>query len=261
MNWVATRYQNMFGTLTVANNKLDKQLGNQLTDSLLGIAQGIGDETTSVGLQSSLAQMFYLGVQGTWDADPQKLEQIANEYMNQVIQYGVACCHHTCKNLDFNMKIIQASSLTPSQKQKFAEILAQATNTAPLYQAEEQDNPNGETSNGEKTDGDKNAHQLVNGTTVQESDMSGGQTSAGNDASTPGDAKAAAESQSSASSSQSGAGESGATAYELSQKSASKSMSSAESSMPIFVIIAIIVLIAIFLVGYVRSIIDDYDDY
>ena len=263
MNWVATRYQNMFGTLTVANNKLEKQLGNQLTDSLLGIAQGIGDETTSVGLQSSLAHMFYLGDQGTWNADPQKMEQIANEYMNQVIQYGVACCHHTCKNLEFNMKIIQASSLTPTQKQQFAEILAQATNTEPLYQMEEQeqqnipDNTEGQTSD----NGDRNAHELVNGTTAQESDMSGGQTSAGNDASTPGDAKMAAEAQSQAASSQSSAGKSGATAYELSQKSASKSMSSAESSMPIFVIIAIIVLIAIFLVGYVKSQKDDYDDY
>ena len=253
MNWIATRYQNMFGTLTVANNKLEKQLGNQLTDSLLGIAGGIGDETTSVGLQSSLAHMFYLGDQGTWDADSSKLQQIANEYMNQVIQYGVACCHHTCKNLEFNMKIIQASSLTPTQKQQFAEILAQATNTDPLYQADE-DNSNGENSND-----NSNAHELVNGTTTQESD-SGGQTSAGIDPSTPGDAKVASQSQSSDASSQPSVSDSGATAYELSQ-SASKSVSSAESSMPIFVIIAIIVLIAIFLVGYVRSQKDDYDDY
>ncbi|WP_407421875.1 cobaltochelatase subunit CobN [Methanobrevibacter sp.] len=276
MNWIATRYQNMFGTLTVANNKLEKQLGNQLTDSLLGMAKGIGDETTSVGLQSSLAHMFYLGDQGTWNADLQKLQQIADEYMNQVIQYGVACCHHTCKNLDFNMKIIQASSLTPAQKQQFAEILAQATNTDPLYQMDPNaidDNSNSE-NNGENTPGNDstselidgnqtNAHELVNGTTAQESDLSGGRTSAGLDASAPSDAKTASESQSSdaSSSSPSSAGKSGAKAYELSQKSASKSMSSAESSMPIFVIIAIIVLIAIFLVGYLRNQKDDYDDY
>ena len=255
MNWIATRYQNMFGTLTVANNKLDKQLGNQLADSLFGIATGVGDETTSVGLQSALAHMFYLGTQGTWDADVSKLEQLANEYMNQVINYGVACCHHTCKNLEFNMKIIQASSLSPAEKQLFAEILAQATNTDPLYKME--DNP----SEGENSDDNTNAHELVNGTTNQESDLSGGQTSAGNDASTPGDAKTASQSQSSSDASPSSTGGSGAKAYELSEKSASKSASSAESSMPIFVIIAIIVLIAIFLVGYLRNQKDDYDDY
>lgn len=261
MNWIAKRYENTFGTLTISNNKLDKQLGNQMANTLLGIANGIGDETTSVGLQSSLAHMFYMGTQGTWDADSKMLEKIANEYMNQVLQYGVACCHHTCKNLEFNMKIIQASSLTPAQKQKFAEILAQATNTDPLYQMDESQttkDDNGEV--GGK--GNTNAHELVNGTTEKEqsSSESGGRTSAGNDASQAGDAKTASESQDASASSS--AGSSGANAYELSQKSASKSASSAESSMPIFVIIAIIILIAIFLVGYVRNQEDnDFDDY
>ena len=262
MNWVASRYQNMFGALTVSNNKLNKELGNQMTDMLLDMAGSIGDETTSVGLQSSLAHMFYLGSQGTWDADSKTMEKIANEYMSQVIQYGVACCHHTCKNLEFNMKIIQASSLTPQEKQKFAEILAQATNTDPLYQAE--DDTTSEADNG-NTDGgkdSKDAHELVNGTSndEQSSDSTGGRTSAGADASEAGDAKTASQTQSSSSSSSAGA--SNSQAYELSQKSAAKSVSSAESSMPVFVIIAIIVLIAIFLVGYIRNQKDDdFDDY
>ena len=262
MNWIATRYQNMFGTLTVANNKLEKELGNQLADSLLGMAGSVTDETTSVGLQSALAHMFYLADQGTWDASYSKIQEIADEYINQVIQYGVACCHHTCKNLEFNLKIIQASSLSPALKQKFAEILAKATNTDPLYVMEEIDDPNAEDSQGGSSPGDEtsNAHELINGTSNQESDdSSGGKTSAGEDASEQGDEKSASESQSSSQSSAS-AGNSGANVYELS-KSASKSSSSAESSMPIFVIIAIIILIAIFLVGYVRSQKDDYDDY
>ena len=252
MNWIATRTQNMFGVLTIGNNKLEKELGNQLSEVYLDLVNSVGDETTSVGLQSSLAHMFYLADQGTWDADSKMRERIANEYINQVLQYGVACCHHTCKNLEFNMKIIQASSLTPAQKQKFAEILAQATNTDPLYKNED---------NANVDNGEKNAHELVNGTTSKEqsSGESGGKTSAGQDMSQTGNAKSASQSQDSGSSSSVGA--SSGTAYELSQ-SASKSVSSAESSMPIFVILAIIILIAIFLVGYVRDQKDeDYDDY
>lgn len=162
------------------------------------------------------------------------------------------------------MKIIQASSLTPAQKQKFAEILAQATNTDPLYKMEdEQETPeNPANSNTEAGNGDTNAHELVNGTTQSEQsgDTSGGKTSAGQDMSESGNAKSASQSQDSGSSSSAGA--SSSAAYELSQKSASKSISSAESSMPIFVIIAIIILIAIFLVGYVRNQKDeDFDDY
>lgn len=261
MNWIAKRYENTFGTLTVSNGKLERELGNQMANTLLDIAKGVGDETTSVGLQSSLAHMFYLGTQGTWDADSKMLEKIANEYINQVLQYGVACCHHTCKNLEFNMKIIQASSLTPAQKQKFAEILAQATNTDPLYQSNEE-TPSTDDNKGDVNGGDNsNAHELVNGTTEKEqsSSDSGGRTSAGNDASQAGNAKSASDSQDASASSS--AGSSGAQAYELSQKSAAKSASSAESSMPIFVILAIIILIAIFLVGYLRNQKDDFDDY
>ena len=160
------------------------------------------------------------------------------------------------------MKIIQASSLSPAVKQQFAEILAQATNTDPLYQADGTDISDDSSSSptNPAEDSGANAHELVNGTSQEESDLSGGRTSAGLDPSTLGDAKSASESQSSSDSSSS-AGESGSVAYELSAKSASKSASSEESSMPIFVIIAIIVLIAIFLVGYVRNQKDDYDDY
>ena len=128
---------------------------------------------------------------------------------------------------------------------KLAKMLAEATNTDPLYEME---------------DGGKNAHELVNGTdaTEQSSSASGGATSAGQDMSQPAaDAKTAAESQSSSSS----AGESQANAYELSQSSASKSASSSEASMPIFIIIAIIVLIAIFVVGYAKKDDEDFDDY
>lgn len=155
------------------------------------------------------------------------------------------------------MRIIQASSLSPTVKQQYAEILAQATNTDPLYQTDESDKPSDSENN--QADDSSNAHELVNNTSQAESDLSGGRTSAGVDPSTPGDAKSASESQSSSQSSSS-AGESDVVAYELSP-STSKSVSSEESSMPIFVIIAIIALIAIFLVGYVRNQKDDFDDY
>jgi cobaltochelatase CobN len=259
----------MFGGLTVSNNKLDAQLGNQLAGTLLGMTGSINGATTSAGYQTSLAWMMYLANQGTWAADSATLQKLADEYMKQVIEYGVACCHHTCKNLAFNSKIIQMSSLTPAEKQKFADILAQATNTDPLYQMDElQDNQGSESNQGGSGNGQtgndaNNAQQLANGTSNDRSSSSdSGQTSAGEDASQTGDAKSASDLQSSSSSASEGsAGDSGAKSYELSEKSAAKSMTAAESSMPIFVVIAVIILIAIFLVGYWRNDENDYDDY
>ena len=269
MNAYAARFQNMFGVLTVSNNKLDSQLGNQLANELLGMNGYIDGATTSAGYQTSLAWMVYLANQGTWAADQGTVQKLIDEYMKQVIEYGVACCHHTCKNLAFNDKIIQMSSLTPSQKQQFADILAQATNTDPLYQMTEEDTTNGAnsnqggSSNGQSGKDGSNAQQLANGTSQDKSSSSeGGKTAVGADASQSGDARSASELSSSASSaSDGGAGDSGANAYELSEQQSAAKSASAESSMPIFVVIAVIVLIAIFLVGYWKKDDEEYDDY
>ncbi len=269
MNSYAARIQNMFGGLTVSNNKLGKEIGTQLANELLGMNGYIDGATTSAGYQTSLAWMIYLANQGSWAADASTVQQLADEYMRQVIEYGVACCHHTCKNLAFNAELIQMSSLTPAQKAKFAEILAQATNTDPLYQMPEDDGTSGANTGANSGSSDNNgkdgsnAQQLVNGTSNDKSSSEdGGNTAFGADASESGDAKSASTADSQASSaSSSSAGDSGSKAYELSEQSAAKSVSATESSMPIFVILAVLVVIAIFLVGYVRNDDDEYDDY
>lgn len=269
MNSWASRMQNMYASTVLGGEGLNSALGNQMADTALSINSGVGKSTLAAGIQSSMAWLIYMNNQGLWKGDPAKVQQLVDSYMQSVIDYGVACCHHTCKNLAFNMELIQMSSLTPAQKQKFAEILAQATNTDPLYQMEQdvdnnvnQGDSNGKSS-GNSDDGSQNANTLANGTSQQKSDGSndGGHTSAGDDASQTGDAKSASDASNSQDASSSAGSDSGAKAYELSDKSASKSVSATESSMPIFVIIAVIALIAIFLVGYVRDDKDDYDDY
>ena len=259
MNALAANQQNMYGALVLSGEKLNKELGDQLADVALDTIKGANDVTLAPAAQSMVAWQIYMADQGLWDADASTMQELANAYMQSVIEYGVACCHHTCKNLAFNLKVIQMSSLTPAQKQEFAEILAQATNTEPLYKME---NANGENQgqSGDSGNSNTNANTLTNDTSQQqsESSSSGGNTAYGSDPSTPGDAKSASDSQSSQDASSSAGS---AKAYELSEQSASKSAASAESSMPIFVIIAIIVLIAIFLVGYLRNNDDEYDDY
>ena len=248
MNSYAESMQNFYGSLLLSGGPLNTQLGNQLAEQMLYISSTVNKASLAPGSQSCTAWMVYMAQQGLWDADSSTVQRLIDDYMRSVIQYGVACCHHTCKNLAFSDEIIQASSLTAAEKQRFAEILAQATNTEQLYTADENGGSSG------------NANTLANGTSQEKSSGSrdGGQTAVGEDPSPSGTAQSSSDAQDSSSSD---AGASGAQAYELSQKSASKSAVSAESSMPIFVIIAIIILIAIFLVGYLRNDEDDYDDY
>ena len=272
MNSWASRMQNMYAGAVLGGKGINTELGNQMADTALSINSGVGNGNLAAGIQSSMAWLIYMNNQGLWKGDASKVQQLVDNYMQSVIDYGVACCHHTCKNLAFNMELIQMSSLTPAQKQKFAEILAQATKTDPLYQMEQdvdnnvnQGDSDGKSSGDGNDDGNQNANTLANGTSQkQESDGSqdGGKTAFGADASQNGNAKSASDASSSQSASSSSAGsDSGAKAYEISDKSASKSVSATESSMPIFVIIAVIALIAIFLVGYVRNDEDDFDDY
>ena len=264
MNAYASRFQNFYASNVLGGEKLNKELGNQLADTVLTINSGVTNAQLAAGSQSSTAWMIYMSQQGIWDGDASTVQKLVDSYMQSVIDYGVACCHHTCKNLAWNAEIIQLSSLTPAQKQKFAEILAQATNTDPLYQQEQQNGEQGNSgnSNGNSNNGNQNADALVNNTSQQKSDGSdsGGKTAFGIEPSESGNAKTASQSQSSQDSSSGESGAGGAKSYELSEKSASKSASSTESSMPVFVIIAVIALIAIFLVGYLRDD-DDDDDY
>ena len=269
MNAYASRFQNFYATTVLGGEKLNTELGNQLADTILNINSGVNSNTLAAGSQSSMAWMIYMAQQGLWDGDASSVQKLVDAYMQSVIDYGVACCHHTCKNLAWNSEIIQLSSLTPAQKQKFAEILAQATETDPLYQMDKEMDSQGTqgtqgqgSENGDK--GNQKANALSNSTSQQsqsDGSNSGGQTAAGSDPSQSGNAKSASDSSSSQDASSGGESTGGAKSYEISEKSAAKSSSSTESSMPIFVIIAVIVLIAIFLVGYTRSNKDDYDDY
>ena len=265
MNAYSAQMQNFFAATVVGDVQLNTATYDQISDTLLDMAPSVTAQTAA-GFQSAVAWMIYASQNGMWQGDPSKVQKLVDEYMRSVIQYGVACCHHTCKNFEFNAKLIQMSSLTPAEKQKFAEILARATNTDPLYTVDqEQNNPedsesdpssqSSTSSDSGNEDSQENANSLYNGTSeYKESSSNGGITSAGNQpASGEANAKEASDAQSDASTG-------GANVYELSQKSAAKSASATESSMPIFVIIAVILLIAIFLVGYLRKD-DDYDDY
>ena len=262
MNAYAAQVQNFFAATVIGDVKLNKATYDQIADTLMDISPSVNGASTSAGFQSSLAWMIYMNQMGLWKSDSGKVQKLIDEYMNQVIQYGVACCHHTCKNLEFNAKLIQMSSLTPSQKQKFAEILAQATNTDPLYQNNREssmENSEKASSSSDEGGNNQNGNMMVNGTKNQNSNSqhNGGQTSAGNQ---PSSGEANAKEASNAQDAVDSIAGNGAKVYEISEKSVSKSASATESSMPVFVIVAVILLISIFLVGYLRNS-KDFDDY
>ncbi len=261
----AKNMENLYGGLILSGGKLNSELGNQIANTYNGLTGTVQSTAQAAAWQSMAAWMFYLNDQGVWDGDTKSVQELANNIINMATMYGVACCHHTCKNLDFNMKIIQSSSLSPQKKAEYADILSQATLTDPLYVVE---NAPTDGDGQSETNPSSSDEVLVNGTTQNNGEASGsvgGETPVGDQASTTPSADASSASSAQSSDSSSGdAGEdasqsSDSQAYEISKSSPAKS-ASAESSMPIVVIIAVIVLIAIFMVGYTRNK-DDFDDY
>ncbi len=301
----AAKIQNLFGGLTVANLKLNTVLGNDISNVLIDISGKVTNSVQASSIQASIAWMMYFYDQGKWDASPELVTKLADTMIELAVKYGVACCHHTCKNLDFSDKLIQASSLSADVKAKYSQILAEATLTEPLDVDEDNpddsgdtddpinpDNPddnnnnntdsdNNNNNNNQGSDGnqDNNNQQLVNGTTNSQEESSsgatGGATSAGADTSvSPSSAKVAttqsqddssqSESQSQADSAaqsqdSSQGSSAGKTSHEIS-KSASKPVFSGQSSTPIVLLVAVICLIAIFVVGYARNKNDDDED-
>ena len=103
--------ENLYGGLILSGGKLNSELGNQIAQTYNGLTGTVQSTAQAAAWQSMAAWMFYLNDQGVWDGDAKQIEELANNIIKMANMYGVACCHHTCKNLDFNMKIIQASSL------------------------------------------------------------------------------------------------------------------------------------------------------
>jgi len=245
----ASLMQNLYGSLIMGGGTLNAELGNQIASTYNGLTGSVQSTAQAAGWQSMAAWMFYLYDQGLWNGDTELVTQLADNIIQMAIQYGVACCHHTCKNLDFNMKIIQMSSLSADKKAQYAEILATATLTDPLFVSD-----NGDV-NG---DGQSEANEILVNGTESESSSGGSETAFGEMQSTSQDISKSAtqSSDSSANVGESTSKDSNQQAYEISKSSPAKSTSS-ESSMPIFVIIAIVCIIVIFMVGYAGGRDDD----
>ncbi|WP_409200360.1 cobaltochelatase subunit CobN [Methanobrevibacter sp. DSM 116169] len=229
---------------TTGESTINTNLYDQMANVLLEQSSNIRSDSQAYGLQSSIAIMIHAIERGYYNADPQMLENLVNKFIEIVNEYGIACCHHTCGNLNLMNKIVVSSTLSDKIKQDFSDIIQAVTLKDPIY--------NSTTTNPETQNTDSN------GTSTDEpspnTDSEGSVGEYGNDkspsisSSTSGSDSQKSSKDNSESSDSSESGD----AYEIS-KTSSKSSASVESSMPIYFIAAIIVLIIVFAIGYLRN--------
>jgi cobaltochelatase CobN len=78
-------------------------------------------------LQSIIATALEASRKGFWEASGEDLTKMSDTYIQTLVDYGVVCCHHTCNNIVLNEWLAQFSTLDNDTRQKFEQILAEAT--------------------------------------------------------------------------------------------------------------------------------------
>jgi cobaltochelatase CobN len=78
-------------------------------------------------LQSMIGYQLEAARKGMWEASSEDLTELSNVYMQTMVDYGVVCCHHTCKNIVMNEWLAQFSTLDDSVRNQFQETLVDAT--------------------------------------------------------------------------------------------------------------------------------------
>ena len=124
--------QNLYGWSVVSNGELigqetwnrvfEKYQSEDMVDYL--------SHTSPYALQSITGSMLESVRMGYWDASDEQLKQLMQNYVESVIQSGVACCHHTCGNPTLDKFIAGQMSvlgLTPEEEEKYWQAVEGAT--------------------------------------------------------------------------------------------------------------------------------------
>uniref|UniRef100_A9A7L6 Cobaltochelatase n=1 Tax=Methanococcus maripaludis (strain C6 / ATCC BAA-1332) TaxID=444158 RepID=A9A7L6_METM6 len=77
--------------------------------------------------QAIESKMLEVAMKDYWDADDAILENLANEYIQSVVEYGVTCCHHTCGFLELNEWAVTHSSVDEETLKEFERLYEEAT--------------------------------------------------------------------------------------------------------------------------------------
>ncbi len=78
-------------------------------------------------LQSMIGWAMEAARKDIWQASAEDLTILSDVYIQTMVDYGVVCCHHTCKNIVMNEWLAQFSTLDDSLREKFQVTLAAAT--------------------------------------------------------------------------------------------------------------------------------------
>ncbi|ABR55550.1 Cobaltochelatase [Methanococcus vannielii SB] len=124
----------MWGWNVVTPDLISDNDWNELHKIYVEDKYGIGvnefmKDANPYAYQSMTSRMLETARKDYWDASDETLQNLANEYIKSVVEYGVTCCHHTCANVELNKWALANSNLDKTTLNEFMEKYETATNT------------------------------------------------------------------------------------------------------------------------------------
>ena len=99
------------------------QIGKMLVSDKLNVNK----DYKAFAFQSMAGWLLTTDMNGFWESNQALREQLSNKYIQSAVQYGIACCHHTCKNVVFNKWVVKTSTVPNEMKQQFSDMMAAST--------------------------------------------------------------------------------------------------------------------------------------
>ena len=237
---MSTGVENLFGWTVTNPDSVPEWMWDEVMDVYVNDKYNLGmkeffDTNNPNAKQSMIATMVDAIRKGYWNPSTEVKTQLANEYIESVIKYGVTCCHHTCANMDLSEFMVTGSSLSQAQLQQFADAFEGATGKTIEVPGTpgEQTEPNpGTVTPGTDVPGGEDREQNTN---PNQGTISPGETSTVQAATTEAGQTSDSNSQS---------------AHEISQVN---EQNSSQSNTPLVAIIGVILLMCLVGIGYFRN--------
>ena len=133
---IADTFENMWGWAAMDPNMISDKMWNDIYKQLLTGENGEWMKSNpqySYSYQSAVARLIQVATKDDgayWKADPAVLNQLVKDYVESVVQTGVACCHHTCGNPLFDKFVagqMSVAGVSSDEQKEFLKLLEDAT--------------------------------------------------------------------------------------------------------------------------------------
>lgn len=125
-NTITKHVEHMFGMDALLGDTISDSQWNSVAKTILNNKDAY-TKANSYAYAGALGYFIEASRRGMWNGPTELVQQIANEYVNTIADYGVVCCHHTCANIQFNKLVAALATVSPDQLSKYVKAVEAAT--------------------------------------------------------------------------------------------------------------------------------------